>query len=293
MNSIIGIDEVAAFSDAHSVYPLIDPEPLFAAQAFKGQVVLVTGASRGIGLSTALFYARAGADLLLVSRKRDTLEATKAEVQQAVPNARIELFEADVAHPSAGADAVKKAVDVFGKLDVLVANAGIPGAGMNCLVAEKDPIIWWHTQEVNVRGVFVFIHAALPELVKTKGQIVITSSGVAHLRIPQWSEYCLSKHTINRLAELVSLEYPDVKIYPVHPGVVATQLAEESGAPIPTVDPPELMAATATWLTARNAEFLSGRYVSAAWDLNEVLAKKDEIVRENLLVTKLATPSKA
>ena len=62
--------------------------------------------------------------------------------------------------------------------------------------------------------------------------------------------------------------------------------------PLTWEDPPELPAATVLWLTNRNAEFLSGRYVQATWDLNEVVAKKDEIVRDNLLVTKLAGPKK-
>ncbi|KAI0036333.1 NAD-P-binding protein [Vararia minispora EC-137] len=292
MSSIIGVDEIRAFSDVHAIYPLIDPTVAFAQQEFKGQVVLLTGASRGIGLSMATFYARAGADLVLVSRKLETLQASKTEILKTFPQARIELVEADVMHPAAGPEAVKRAIDVFGRLDVLAANAGVPSAP-KAPIAEKDPLRWWYTQEVNVRGTFSFIHAALPELVKTKGQIIFTSSGMAHIRISGRSDYIISNHTANRLVELVSLEYPEVKTYAVHPGVVETPLSQQVDPPVPRTDPPEVMAATALWLTARNAEFLSGRYINATWDLNEVVAKKDEIIRDNLLVTKLATPSKA
>ncbi|KAI0036336.1 NAD-P-binding protein [Vararia minispora EC-137] len=291
MSGIIGLDEYEAFSSIEAIYPLIDPSAVFASRAFKGRVVLITGASGGIGRSISMFYARAGADLVLVSRTLENLKAGEVEILKEVPGARIELVDVDVVHPDSGTEAVKRTIAVFGRLDILVANAGIPSAP-HAPLAEKDPLHWWCTQEVNVRGVFVFIHSALPELVKRKGQIVITSSAVAHLRVPGSSDYIISKHAVNRLAELVSLEYPDVKVYSVHPGVVASQQAREAATSFPAIDPPELMAATAMWLTMRNAEFLSGRFINATWDLNEVVAKKDEVVRENLLVTKLARPAR-
>jgi len=157
--------------------------------------------------------------------------------------------------------------------------------------------VWWYTQEVNVRGTFGVIHAALPELQKTRGQIVAVSTLAAHLRFPSMSDYHISKHTVNRLIELVALEYPDIKSYAVHPGTIETQTAQEvvkeMGLQPDYEDTLELPAATVLWLTNRSAEFLSGRYVQATWDLGEVVAVKDEIVRDNLLVTKLAGPRKA
>ena len=94
----------------------------------------------------------------------------------------------------------------------------------------------------------------------------------------------------------ISTEYPDIKAYALHPGVIETNTSVASvsgrGASIPWDDKPELPAATILWLTNRNAEFLSGRYIQASWDLNEIIAIKDEIVKDNLLVTKLAGPRK-
>jgi len=92
-------------------------------------------------------------------------------------------------------------------------------------------------------------------------------------------------------------EYPDIKAYSVHPGEVETQMATEVldglGIQHKHDDAPALPAATLLWLTSRNAEFLSGRYVQATWDLTEVVAAKEEIVRDNLLVTKLVGPRKS
>ena len=108
----------------------------------------------------------------------------------------------------------------------------------------------------------------------------------------------ISKHTLNRFVEILSLDYPELTFYAVHPGVIWTPGSTESvqsmgmeGVVMP--DTLELPAATFLWLTSRNAEFLSGRYVQATWDLGEVVERKEEIVRGNLLVTKLAGPARA
>ncbi|KAI0316467.1 NAD-P-binding protein [Amylostereum chailletii] len=289
MDSIIGMDEIEPFGSHHDVYPLIDPKQFWSTQAYKGQVVLITGASRGIGLTSALFYARAGAAVVLVGRKPATLDESKAAILKEAPGAKVLVAPADVADPKAAAAVVKLALDAFGKLDMLICNAAT-ATPMKDLLADKDPLAWWFTQEVNVRGVFNFVHAAIPELLKTTGQIVVVSSAAAHVRMPNMSDYHISKHTVDRIAELVAVEYPSIKAYAVHPGVLATQLANESGAVFPAQDTLELPAATFLWLTARKAEWLSGRFVSATWGFDEILKKQDAIIKDNLLVTKLAIP---
>lgn len=107
-----------------SVYPFIDSNQYFSSQAFKGQVVLVTGASRGIGREVALYYAKAGASLVLVSRKQETLDETRAAILIEVPAAEVLTFPADVKDPVKAEEAVKVATSRFGRLDVLIANAG-------------------------------------------------------------------------------------------------------------------------------------------------------------------------
>jgi NAD(P)-dependent dehydrogenase (short-subunit alcohol dehydrogenase family) len=151
---------------------------------------------------------------------------------------------------------------------------------------------------------------AVPELVKTKGQIVVVSSAAAQIRIPCASDYCVSKHAIHRLAEFVAVgkylycglndyvnflvclaENPDIKVFCVHPGAVATEGFVQSRSPIPASEAIALPAATMLYLTSGKADYLSGRYVSATWDLGEVERDwKEKIITQQVLVNKLSIP---
>ncbi|KAI0051520.1 NAD-P-binding protein [Auriscalpium vulgare] len=288
--SIVGLDEDLPVTPRHDVYPTIDPKVHYDGQTFKGKVVLVTGASRGIGLETALSYARSGASLVLVSRKQATLDDSKNAIIAELPKAEVITFVADVTDVQKSEEAIKATIKRFGKLDILVANAGA-ARPMDKPFASKDPTGWWNIFEVNVRGVYNFVHFAIPELLKTNGQIVIVSSGVAQLRIPTASEYCTSKFALNRFAEFIALEYPSLRVFPVHPGVIGTELNLATDAPVPAVDTLALPAATFLYLTSGKANWLSGRYISAPWDLGEVESVwKQKIVAQNGLVSKLSIP---
>jgi NADPH:quinone reductase-like Zn-dependent oxidoreductase len=115
----------ALLTSIHSVYPLIDPATSWKEKSFSGKVVLITGASRGIGLTTAIFYARAGARLALVSRKQQALEESKATILKEQPDAEVLTFSADVVDAKIAESVVRKTVEVFGQLDILLANAGL------------------------------------------------------------------------------------------------------------------------------------------------------------------------
>lgn len=106
-----------------SVYSTVDPKQFQDAKTFRGKVILVTGASRGIGLETALHYARAGASLTLVARKQETLDESKATITKEIPGAQIITYPADVRDTAAAEGAIKATIAKFGRLDVLIANA--------------------------------------------------------------------------------------------------------------------------------------------------------------------------
>jgi predicted amino acid dehydrogenase len=107
-----------------SVYPAVDPASAYAAQVLAGKVVLITGASRGIGRTIALYLARAGASLALVARDASALAQTKAAVLSIAPQANVIVSTIDVRDTAAAEAAVEEAAKHFGRLDVLVANAG-------------------------------------------------------------------------------------------------------------------------------------------------------------------------
>ena len=172
-------------SSRPSVYPAIDPEPLYAARSYSGKVVLVTGASRGIGRETALQYARAGASVAIVARTEDALDETRDMIVAAVPGADVLVLTADVRDVEGVRDTMESVLRHFGKLDILIANAGaitlftpredrpqttyplsLCFFGLTVLAIQvlykKDPNAWWNTFEVNIRGVFNFVRHVIP-----------------------------------------------------------------------------------------------------------------------------------
>jgi short-subunit dehydrogenase len=104
---------------------MIDPKIHYDAQTFANKVVLITGASRGIGAQTAMQYARAGASLSLVARTQSALDASKDTILREVPSAKVLTFPADVRDVKRAAEVVTATVAHFGRLDILIANAGI------------------------------------------------------------------------------------------------------------------------------------------------------------------------
>jgi NADP-dependent 3-hydroxy acid dehydrogenase YdfG len=108
-----------------SVYPTIDSEPHFSAQTYRGKVVLITGASRGIGAETAIAYARAGASVATLARWKQTLDERAAEIRSSVPGAQV-LFvvPADVRDVQAVNAAVQVTLSRFERIDIVIANAG-------------------------------------------------------------------------------------------------------------------------------------------------------------------------
>jgi NAD(P)-dependent dehydrogenase (short-subunit alcohol dehydrogenase family) len=238
---------LASLGWAHtSIYPKINPTVHYDAQTFAGKVVLITGASRGIGAEIALQYARAGATLTLVARTQAALDASRDAILRERPSAQILTFPADVTDVTKAQEAVASTIARFGRLDILVANAAVirridlralsthvvllrfPSWVMPLSAfGSKDAKGWWDVLEVNIRGTYNFIQCeslmtiiahhlhrlltsfSVPELLKTKGQVIIVTSGAAQVRIPAASEYCISKFAINRLAEFVTIgEYP-------------------------------------------------------------------------------------
>ena len=107
------------------MYPAIDPQPLYDSQAYSGKVVLVTGVSRGIGQEIALQYVRTGAALAIVARSEEALGEAKPAILEAVPGAEVLAIVADARDTQSAEQAVRAVVARFGKLDTLVANAGV------------------------------------------------------------------------------------------------------------------------------------------------------------------------
>jgi ribitol 2-dehydrogenase len=185
------------------------------AQSLAGRRALVTGASSGIGEAVALALADAGVELVLTGRSAERLDALAARLPGAATT-----ISADLARP----EEVERVVGEAGRIDILIANAGlyIPGDA-----AEGDPDKWDELMAVNVNAVFRLIRGVLPEMIARKaGDIVVTSSVSGHQAI-QWEPvYSASKHAIQAFVHGVrrQLGPHDVRIGAVAPGVVLNAL---------------------------------------------------------------------
>lgn len=174
----------------HDTYPAIDP----AKADLSGKVVLVTGASRGIGKAIALAVSQSGAKGLVLFARSDLSEVKAAclSVQRAGHPLEVLTVCVDVTKNDQVVAAVKEAEEVFGRLDIVVNNAGYIEAYSH--IAESHPDDWWTTWDINLRGTYHVVRATLPLLIKCDGDktIISVSSVSANWVLPLYPSYCVS-----------------------------------------------------------------------------------------------------
>lgn len=186
----------------------------------QGKVVAITGASRGIGASAAKVFAWAGAKVVLLARSRAEIDALAAEIG---PNAV--ALRCDVADWSSVQSAVAKTVQLFGRLDVFINNAG--SIEPISRLAEAEPRSWGMGVDVNLKGVFHGMRAALPVMkAQGSGTIITVSSGAARNAYEGWSSYCAGKAGALMLTQAAHLEEGanGIRILGLSPGTVDTQM---------------------------------------------------------------------
>lgn len=183
------------------------------------KVIIITGASSGIGAATARALAPLGCNLVLAARSAERLNALAAELgvnTLAVPT--------DVTVGAEVVQMVEKSVAHFGRIDVLFANAGIYIPGQ---VAEGDPEAWANLMKVNVDGVFRCVHAVLPYLLAQKsGDILVTSSISGFIDIPWEPIYSASKHAIQGFVHTLRRQVAaaGLRVGAIAPGRTANEL---------------------------------------------------------------------
>jgi NAD(P)-dependent dehydrogenase (short-subunit alcohol dehydrogenase family) len=141
---------------------------------------------------------------------------------------------------------------------------------------------------VNVKGTFLVSRAFLALAGRERRVTVVSVSSMMALRvIPGASAYSLSKLLVAHLAQFVAAEYPVATAVAVHPGILLTDMLSHPDEPFRRFanDPPQLVGSLAVWCTTDAARFLSGRYIDAHWSVDELVARRDEIVREGKLLT--------
>jgi NAD(P)-dependent dehydrogenase (short-subunit alcohol dehydrogenase family) len=193
-----------------------------------GQTVLITGAARGIGAELARRAAARGARLALVGLEPEQLARVAAEV-----GPEHLWVEADVTDAEALKVAVQRTVDAFGGLDIVVANAGI--APLTTVMTSSAHALA-RTIEVNLIGAMLTAHAALPEIAKRRGHVLLISSAAAFTVLPGMSAYCAAKAGVERFGDALRLEvaHRGVTVASAHPTWIDTDMVRDTEAALPT-----------------------------------------------------------
>lgn len=239
----------------------------------RGKVALVTGAGQGIGLACARALAREGASVVLAERD----EAAGKAAAQSLRGQKHEatFVRCDVSRKAQMDAAVAAAVKAYGKLDILVANAGIVHAAEFLDLEEAD---FDRVLAVNLKGVFLAGQAAARQMVKqgSGGAIVNMSSVNAVLAIPNQVPYVVSKGGINQLTKVMALSLAPhrIRVNAIGPGTILTELAKTavlgnreaerkilSRTPMGRMGEPEEVASVAVFLASDEASYLTGQTI--------------------------------
>jgi NADP-dependent 3-hydroxy acid dehydrogenase YdfG len=187
------------------------------------KVILITGASSGIGEATARVLAGAGHKVVLGARRTDRLQKIAAEIRAAGGTAEFRALDvADRADVQAFADFAR---DKFGRVDVIFNNAGVmPVSPMNALKTDE----WDRIIDVNIKGVLNGIAAVLPIMERQgSGHIISTASTGAHAVGGQFGVYCASKYAVRAIMEGLRQEMNQIRVTTVSPGVTESELGHD------------------------------------------------------------------
>jgi len=239
---------------------------------FKEKTVVVTGAGSGIGRATAIRFAEEGASVVLVGRTAATLEETAEELPQDrtwIHTDNYLIITCDISVQSQVQEMVERAIDKFGKIDILINNAGKATQGKITELSADD---WRSAIDVNLNGTFYVSQAAMPHLITSKGNIVNISSlsGVGG----DWNmaAYNAAKAGVTNLTRTLALDHGSdgVRVNAVNPSVTKTDMTTAiqdnesktdkflARCPLGRLAAPEDIAAAITFLASDDASMITG-----------------------------------
>ncbi len=239
---------------------------------FDGQVVLITGASSGIGRTTAVAFAREGARLVVTGRRREQLDDTLAQIQAA--GAEGVAVVGDVSQAVDVRRMVDAAVNTFGALHCAFNNAGIEGGKAFVPTADYDEDIWDEVVAINLTGVFLSMKYEIRQMLVQGGGAIVNMSSVAGLIGTRIGiGYGATKHGVIGATKAAAMEYAaqGIRVNAVCPGVVRTEMTERAffhdaqlaaamtaRHPIGRLVTSEEVAAAVLWLSSSDASATTG-----------------------------------
>jgi NAD(P)-dependent dehydrogenase (short-subunit alcohol dehydrogenase family) len=193
---------------------------------FAGKILLITGATSGIGKATALRFAGAGASIAAVGRNETALMELKEQIEGV--GSQYVAISADISLEAEAGNVVSKTLEHFGGVDVLVNAAGHISSG----TIENTSLEAWDAMlNINLRAVFILMQKVLPSLLQRRGNIVNVSSVTGLRAFPGVLAYCVSKAGLDQLTRCAALELAakGVRVNAVNPGVVVTEIHKRGG----------------------------------------------------------------
>jgi NAD(P)-dependent dehydrogenase (short-subunit alcohol dehydrogenase family) len=234
-----------------------------------GKVALITGGSAGIGAAIATRFAREGAAVVVTGRRKEQLDRVVKTIE--ADGGRALAVAGSVTDPTHAPSAVEQAVRAFGKLNVLVNNAGVGAFGKT--LDETDDATWDDLLAVNLTGVFRMVKAAVPALRKAGGGAIVNVSSIAGLvGIPLTAAYSATKGGLDALTRCLAVDYAahGIRCNSVNPGLVKTPMAESlttdperlaqvlSAYPLGRAGTPEDVANLVLFLASDEAAWVTG-----------------------------------
>ena len=243
----------------------------------KNKVAIITGSRRGIGKAIALALAKAGANVVVSDINLDDCNKVVEEIKAINGNAL--AVKADVSNPEDVSQMINLTTEKFGKVNILINNAGIYMQKSFTDVTEQD---FDRILNINLKGVFLCSKAAVPEMIKQgKGKIINIASIAGQVGFADSSAYCASKGAVINITRELALELAQYKINvnAIGPGVIETDMTKDlledkatketllANIPLSRIGKPEDIANAALFLASDNSDYITGitLFVDGGW----------------------------
>ena len=226
---------------------------------------------------------------MLIATNAEKLKAVEADIQSIRPDIHVLTLALDISDKDAVDVAFEKIKGTFGHADILVNNAAVLLEGEGSPIGEADPEKWWRQCEINTKGTFLMSRAFLRQLRSntTDATIITMLSRFAWQGVPHLSGYSIAKSGAQQLSQYIAAGYPQVTAVCVDPMLADTDMLLDQFRRF-TRSSPELVGGLGVWLSHPHAKFLSGRTIASYGSVDDLIARKDEIVGQGLLQTTLA-----
>jgi NAD(P)-dependent dehydrogenase (short-subunit alcohol dehydrogenase family) len=247
--------------------------------SLKDKVVIITGASSGIGHATALAFAKEGAKVVIADVLTDAGVQTARDVEKL--GAQALFVKCDVSKDSDVKNLMKRTIETFGRIDCAFNNAGIEGSQNKTADCTEEN--WNQVIDINLKGVWLCMKYEIPQMLKQGGGAIVNCSSIAGLiGFPGIPAYVASKHGVIGLTKTAALEYAKtgIRINAICPGVIQTPMIDRfvhgeaqirrqlvEGEPVGRVGTPEEIADAALWLCSGQSSFVTGHslVVDGGW----------------------------